>query len=150
MLKTGINFHDQGYHTDHETTMRLIREAGFDCIFSGWTDDINVTDQICNLAAKYGVAYEAVHAPFGGISHIWEDNEQGAVWVDRLKHIADICQRFGIGYMTIHVTECKQFNPRYFPSRVTAIGVQRYAEIIEYAAERGVKAAIENTEFPSS
>ena len=30
MLKTGINFNDQGFKTDSDTLMKLIREAGFE------------------------------------------------------------------------------------------------------------------------
>ncbi len=149
MLKTGINFNDHGFKTDSDTLMRVIAEAGFDTFFCGWTADDNVTAKLCELGAKYGVRYESMHAPFVGMYHIWEDNEKGVAWVDKLKAVIDTCHRFGIGYTTVHATNMPQFNNNGpIGSHYNELGAGRFATVAEYAAKRGVKIAIENTEFP--
>ncbi|MBQ8356770.1 MAG: sugar phosphate isomerase/epimerase [Clostridia bacterium] len=149
MLQTGINFSKQGFDVTDEALMKLLCEVGFDSFFCGWNPDDNATDALCNLAAKYGMIYESVHAPFGGISHIWKDDEKGAAWVPLLKRVIDSCQRFGIGYATVHVANAPRYNNNGpYGSLYSELGVERFAAVAEYAAERGVKIAIENVEFP--
>lgn len=149
MLKTGINFNDHGFKTDSDTLMRIIAKAGFDTFFSGWSADESVMDRLAELGAKHGVGYESMHAPFGGMYHIWEDNEKGAAWVDRLKAVIDSCARLGVGYTTVHATNMPQFNNNGpIGTHFNDLGASRFATVAEYAATRGVKIAIENTEFP--
>ena len=129
--------------------MAHISAAGFDTFFTGFHTDLHVTESICTLAEKYGVCYESVHAPFNGISHIWQDDEKGAAWVGALKQVADTCRRFGIGYMTVHAANAPRYNNNGpHGSLYTELGAARFAEIAAYAAGQGVKMAIENVEFP--
>ena len=149
MRKIGINFGAQGFQLTDEEVMRLLRDVGFDSFFYGWNSDDQATGRICELAAKYGLEYESVHSPFRGISHIWEEGEKGDAYVAELKRVADTCHRFGIGYMTTHAANAPRFNNNGpHGSKFSAIGEERFAEIVEYAGERGVKVAIENVEFP--
>ena len=149
MRKIGINFSKQGFDLTDEDLMRLLEDVGFDSFFSGWHSDDNATAALCDLAAKHGLQYESVHAPFRGISHIWEEGEKGDAYVAELKRVVDTCHRFGIGYMAAHAANAPRFNNNGpHGSKFSAIGEARFAEVVEYAAERGVKIAIENVEFP--
>ena len=149
MRKIGINFSKQGFALSDEELMRLLAEVGFDCFFCGWNADDRATAALCELADRYGLAFESVHAPFNGISHIWEESEKGAAWVEKLCQVADTCHRFGIGYMTVHAANAPRFNNNGpHGSLFSALGAERFAAVAEYAGERGVKIAIENVEFP--
>lgn len=150
MRKIGINFSKQGFELTDEELMRLLADVGFDSFFCGWNPDDNATAALCDLAARYGLQYESVHAPFQGISHIWAEGEKGEAYVAELKRVADTCHRFGIGYMAAHAANAPRFNNNGpHGSKFSEIGEERFAEIVEYATERGVKIAIENVEFPN-
>ena len=149
MRKIGINFSKQGFDLTDEALMQLLHDVGFDSFFCGWNPDDAATDALCGLAARYGIAYESVHAPFRGISHIWEEGEKGDAYTAELKRVADSCHRFGIGYMTVHAANAPRFNNNGpHGSKFSPIGEERFAEVAAYAGERGVKIAIENVEFP--
>ena len=149
MRKIGINFSKQGFDLTDEALMQLLHDVGFDSFFCGWNPDDAATDALCGLAAKYGIVYESVHAPFRGISHIWEEGEKGDAYTAELKRVADSCHRFGIGYMTVHAANAPRFNNNGpHGSKFSTIGEERFAEVAAYAGERGVKIAIENVEFP--
>ena len=149
MLKTGINFSKQGFALSDEELMKLLRDVGFDTFFCGWNPDDSATDALCELAARHGMVYESVHAPFRGISHIWEEGEKGDAYTAQLKQVVDSCHRFGIGYMTVHAANAPRFNNNGpHGSKFSEIGAQRFASVAEYAGKRGVKIAIENVEFP--
>ena len=149
MLKTGINFGKQGFDITDEELMSEIAAAGFDSFFSGWHDDEHVTEAVRKLADKYGLCYESIHAPFRGISHIWQDDEQGTQWVRTFKRVADVCAHCGIDYMTVHAANAPRYNNNGpHGSLYTELGASRFAEAAAYAADRGVKIAVENVEFP--
>ena len=149
MLKTGINFGKQGFELTDEALMAHIAAAGFDAFFTGFSADPHVTEELCRLAVQYGVFYESIHAPFGGISHIWQEDEKGAAWVNTLKQVVDTCRRFGIGYMTVHAANAPRYNNNGpHGSLYTELGAARFAQVAASAAEQGVKMAIENVEFP--
>ncbi len=149
MRKIGINFSKQGFSLTDEELMRLLAEVGFDSFFCGWNEDDHATDALCELAAKHGLQYESVHAPFRGISHIWQDDEKGAAWPALLRRVVDSCYRFGIGYLTLHAANAPRYNNNGpHGSLYSELGARRFADAAAYAAERGVKIAIENVEFP--
>ncbi len=149
MLKTGIFFSSYGYEgVDFESIMSGIAAAGFDS-FSTYYYDAEKTEQICKLAVKYGVEYESVHAPFGGISSIWSDGEAGDEWVERLEEVAKICSDFGIKYYTVHCANTGKYNNNGpYGSLYTEIGFERFRRIVDASARLGVKASLENVEFP--
>ena len=149
MRKIGINFSKQGFDLSDEALMHLLRDVGFDSFFCGWNPDDAATEALCELAAKCGMQYESVHAPFRGISHIWEEGEKGDAYVAELKRVVDTCHRFGIGYLAAHAANAPRFNNNGpHGSKFSEIGAQRFADVVAYAGERGVKVAIENVEFP--
>lgn len=148
MLQTGINFNQFGYQYSDEDTMRYIREAGFDTFFTG-TLDAEKTAFLKETGEKLGLRYESIHAPFGGINCIWDEGEKGDEYVKRLCAVADLCARFEIGYFTLHCMNVPQFNVDVTEAQKwSERGLDRFRQVLSYAAERGVKACFENVEFP--
>lgn len=148
MLGTGINFNKFGYEYSDADTLKCIRDAGFDSVFTGFWDD-EKTAVFKDTSARLGLRYESIHAPFGGINCMWDEGEKGDEYVRRLCAVADTCARFDIGYFTLHCMNVPEFNVDVTaPLKWSQLGLDRFARVVEYAGERGVKACFENVEFP--
>lgn len=77
------------------------------------------------------------------------ESEKGNEYVKRLCAVADTCARFGISYFTLHCMNVPEFNVDVTsPLKCSQAGLDRFERVVEYAAERGVKACFENVEFP--
>lgn len=148
MLKTGILFGSYGYDRDRAEVAQAIGRAGFDTVFLTYRDDA-IVGEISSLADRNGIAVESLHAPFGGISEIWAEGEEGEIWVDRLISVAKCCARFGIPYFTVHATNVPRRNENTTRGRdITSTGLDRFRRVAEYAAGKGVVMSFENLEFP--
>lgn len=149
MLKTGIILSDFRYGLSIPERLRALKDAGFDAFFTSLMSPED-TLMTAEEAAKYGLIYDSVHAPFGGAGEIWTGTEKGLALVEKIKATADICAANGIPYFTLHAQNCPHFNdPAQTVSRFTEEGYRRYLDITEYAASKGVKASYENVEFPN-
>ena len=149
MLKTGICLAKYGYDVTHPEAMRILKQAGFDSFFTGWTEDDNLKfhSQMANEAAKIGMVYESIHAPFGGINCIWEDGEEGEAYRKSLRRCVEDAAACGVLYITAHIMNVPQYNTAN-PPLWSELGVSRFADIVSYAADKGIKVAFENVEFP--
>lgn len=148
-MKTGISFNDFGYGLPINETMKAIRLAGFNTFFSEASCSEEKIHALKNESVKVGLEYESVHAPFGGINVIWQDGDAGDEYVKRLCNTADICSKYGIGYFTMHCMNVPRFNVDVKePQNLSDVGVERFRRIVEYAENVGVKACLENVEFP--
>lgn len=147
-MKTGISISAYGYPVPADEKLRAIRAAGFDSFFTGFMSPAE-TEAVARTAAACGLEYESIHAPFGGMNAIWDEGEQGEHFVATLKSVADRCRQFGIGYFTMHCMNVPQFNPAD-PGlqKWSQLGLDRFAQVVDYAASVGVKACLENVEFP--
>lgn len=149
MLKTGIQFSKQGYEISDADLLRLYADVGFGSFFTGWVSEGDFNDRTADVAAKCGLVWESIHAPFGGITDIWKEGEKGDAWVAKLKAVADTCARYSIPYMTVHTMNVPRYNNNGpCGSRFSQLGADRFAEVVSYCGERNVKASFENVEFP--
>ncbi|MBO5270499.1 MAG: sugar phosphate isomerase/epimerase [Clostridia bacterium] len=148
MLKTGINFNKFGFECSDAETMHLIREAGFDSIFTSFMSAED-TARFKSLAEDAGLVYESIHAPYRGINCIWSEGEKGDDYVEELKTVADRCADSGIGYFTLHCMNVPRFNVDITGvQRYSELGLDRFRRVVEHAEACGVKACFENVEFP--
>ncbi len=139
-FKFGIN-DCVGYDLPFEDSVRIIKGAGFDAIFTEWRDDTAENEKMANIIAKNGLINESVHAPFGKMKVMWLEGEDGERYTDMLIRCVSDCQRLGIPVMTIHPNI--GFN-RHNPER--QIGFPRFARLFEAAEKAGIKLAVENVE----
>lgn len=149
MLKTGIILSPFGYEPDLKKRLQALKQAGFDAFFTGALSDED-TATVVEEAARLGLIYDSVHAPFGGAGEIWTGGEKGKTLIESIKHVAENCARFGIPYFTMHCQNVPHFNnPSTAENRFNESGYAKFLEITEYAAKLGVKASYENVEFPN-
>lgn len=130
------------YNVPVTEQMKYIKDAGFDMVFSDWDDRHFDFEPVARAAADAGLALHSIHAPFYACDDIWEDDEgnRAGVFMQALRGCIDDCVRFGVGLMISHVIIGME---RCTPNE---LGLERFGEIIDYAADRGITIAFENTE----
>ena len=138
-----------GYDVSHPESMTVFKQAGFDSFFTGWNEKEHMKyhSEIANAAAKNGMTYESIHAPFGGINCMWQEGEEGDAYRKRLRCCVEEAAACGVSYVTAHIMNVPQYN-KANPPIWSELGVSRFADIVLYAAEKGIKVAFENVEFP--
>lgn len=129
-----------GFDVPVEEQIRLIKKAGFDGFFTG-ADTIEDLEKYAEIAKEENLIYQSVHAPFGKMHIVWEGTEKEADEViDELKCCVDKCEKIGVDLLICHVIIGME---RCTPNEE---GANRFRKLCEYAKEKGIKIAFENTE----
>jgi len=121
--------------SDH---IRLIADIGFDAFFTDWNP--KSTELWAETAAKCGLFYQSLHAPFSKVNLLWEEGEDGIAYTNRLINCMQDCARYDIPIMVIHPFI------GFHDHTPTQIGLDRFSRIIEAAHTHNVKLAFENVE----
>lgn len=118
-------------------TLELIRDAGFECYFTGRNTHAEVSELV-KKGNSMGLSCEFIHAPFKNINSLWLDG-MDYLWIyNEIKTSIDIAAENGIPSVIVHVSS------GWNAPAVNDIGLSRYDSLVLYAAERGVKIAFEN------
>lgn len=118
---------------------RMIREAGFDGIFT-FGDDERI-GEFAREAKAQDLIYQSVHAPFLGTDALWEEDPDKAETVlDALMTSLNQCVRNEIPLLILHAYI--GFD-KHCPGM---IGVERFGRLVRAAEGTGVRLAFENTE----
>lgn len=124
--------------------IRLFKKTGFEGFFVLWNEGM---DEVIAECAKVGreedMLFQSLHAPWGYCQAMWDEkqSEKAQMGIDELKHCIDLCKTHGIPVLVSHVF-CG-FGMEYVP---TEFGLVTYGKVIDYAQEKGIKIAFENTE----
>jgi len=137
MRKIGINLLSFPDMND-ELFLRTAAEVGFNAIFTGMMEDESRQLKCAALMAHYGLEYDTIHAPFKGINDIWMPGEAGDEMLKRLTDCVDRCAQVRAPIAVVHLSSGENAPP------VTDAGRERFARLVEYAGEKGVKIAFEN------
>ena len=144
-FKVGIN-DNPGFDLPLEDRLSMIRGAGFDAVFTGWSDGCPV-EAWANEIAKKGLIYQSIHAPFGKVegigkvSAMWEDpGEAGEAYTDLLIRCVEDAKRVDVPLVVIHpYIGFEHHEPG-------ELGLVRYGRLIDAAEKLGVKLGFENVE----
>lgn len=129
-----------GFDIPTEEQIRLIKKAGFNGFFTD-ADTLENLEKYSLLAKEENLIYQSVHAPFGKMHLVWEGTEEEAEKViDELKSCVDKCVKIGVDLLICHVIIGME---RCTPNEE---GANRFRKLCEYAKEKGIKIAFENTE----
>ena len=137
-INTGLAF-DGGLEK-----LDAIKNAGFDGFFNDKPkhSDYKITEQIANRAAKLGLYYQSIHAPFYGMDDIFHDDsgELADIMITDLINSVEDCARFDIPLVIMHaIIGMDNFSPN-------ELGLQRLEKVIDRSVKKGVTIAFENTE----
>ena len=128
-----------GFDLPVSERLRLIRRAGFDGFFSDWKPDAPI-DEYARAAAREGLVYQSIHAPFSKVSTVWDEGEAGDEYVRMLEDCVQCCADHGVPLAVIH--PFIGFD-RHEPN---ALGVERFDRLLRFADTRGVLLGFENVE----
>ena len=138
MYKLAINA-ELGFNIQVAEMIPLIKSAGFDGVFTGWSDTAD-TEKKAEEIARAGLIYQSIHSPFDHIEYLWEKDEEGEKYTDRLIDCIADCERFDVPVMVIHPIKGMD---RHTPGE---LGLSRFARLVEAAEKTRVKLAFENVE----
>ena len=136
MRKIGINA-DIPRSEDVLRNLPVLKAAGFDSFFTGCFD-LPTNERIAETAAKLGLQYETLHAPFGHINDLWRAGEDGERMLRELTDCADICAQCGVPVMVVHISSGNN------APAINDLGHARFDRLVEHAARVGTKIAFEN------
>ena len=117
----------------------LIARLGFDGFFTPWADGFDVV--ACRKQADaLGLFYQSIHAPFKRCADLWTKSEAGDEAEKELMRCVDACVDAGVDLCVMHLII--GFD-KFYPNEH---GKLRFERIAQYAKEKGVRIALENTE----
>ncbi|MBO4734020.1 MAG: sugar phosphate isomerase/epimerase [Clostridia bacterium] len=136
--KFGIEFEClKNSNLDKDTVFSIIKDAGFDSVFSN-EYDINAVTEIREKAAKIGIDVEFLHAPFRGVNDFWCAGTDYLPLKETIVASIDSATRNSIPVVVMHV------DSGWNPPPICDIGLKRFDLLVEYAEKKGVKIAFEN------
>lgn len=108
--------------------------------FVVWNKKLNV-ESINEKAKELGLIFQSLHAPWEKTADMWNEDEiKAAEAVQELKKCVDVCEKYRIPILVVHAfVGFEDHNP-------TELGLERFHQVIEYAQQKIIKIAFENTE----
>ena len=129
-----------GFDIPTEEQIMIIKNTGFDGFFVDMESVENLM-KYAEIAKKENLIFQSVHAPFGKMHIVWEGTDEEANKViNELKDCVDACVKIGVPLLICHVIIGME---RCTPNEK---GASFFRNLSEYAKEKNIKIAFENTE----
>lgn len=124
--------------------LEAIKSVGFDQFFycERKNQPACEDEAIAEKAARVGIGFHSIHAPFYGMDDLWHDEggELAAIMENDLRNSIDNCRNLDVPLVIMHaIIGMDNHTP-------TELGLERIGKIIDYAVKRGVTIGFENTE----
>lgn len=119
----------------------MIAALGFDDVFLGYRNPIDVR-ALAELAFRHGLGVSSLHAPFHRIDSLWFEGAEGDARLAEQLACIDLCLEYAIPIAVVH----PWIGFENLSQQPTACGLSRFTQLVEYAADKGVKIALENVE----
>lgn len=132
----GLNVPDKFRGDEVTEQIAHIARAGFDGFFTLF--DHAYVERWANAAARHGITYASIHAPFLEAGKLWREGEEGERLVQELIDCLQDCARFDIPVMVAHAFI------DFVDRTPTQIGFDRHARVLQAAERFGVTVAFEN------
>ena len=120
-----------------EEQIKYIKSAGFDSVFTGF-EGYEKNALLAKEISSAGLAYETIHAPFGGINNMWLEGEDGDKMLALLEDCTVCASKLGVPVVIVHISS------GVHAPHINDIGAARFDRLVEKAGEVGVKLAFEN------
>lgn len=123
----------------YEERIALFKKIGFDGFFAEWKKDMDF-EGLRKAAEREGMMIQSIHAPFHKMASMWEKDDKTDEAVEELLECVDACNQLGTDLMIVHaVIGFDMHEPNDF-------GVCNYKKVVDYARQKNVRIAFENTE----
>ncbi len=139
MKKLGISTVN-GYPLSMDERLGMISAAGFGSVMMWWgaQESLSRTERV-ELAQKYGLEIENVHATTDNLNYLWQDEDEGDETARELEQEIIDCGSLGIHTIVMHLTN------GITPPPISSVGIRRIDHIISCASKNNVTIAFENT-----
>lgn len=127
--------------------LQYIKNAGFDCFFSGEQYTLDAVAALKNEGDRVGLDFEFIHAKWNyhdamgvryTMNEFWKPGLTYLPLFDATMQAIDSAAACGVPCICQHVTS------GWFPPPATDIGFSRFDALVEHAVKKGVKLAFEN------
>lgn len=140
MVDIGFSLQSQ-YDLSEERVVTLLSDAGFSAVSPVWSQALSL-DSLANHLQKCNMTIQSLHAPHGGIAHLWNSKDvQSLITKNNIIGCIDACAQFGIPVAVVHCWQGLQYT---FPNEPLDFSV--FDNITDYAEKRNVSIAFENLE----
>ena len=119
------------------STLKIIKDAGFDCFFTHHTDEPTIA-ALKQESDALGLQFEFIHGPYHGCNVMWEDGDAYRPFLNDILRTLRLAKKYNVATVIVHVSS------GWTPPPVTEKGLQRFDEIVETAKACGVNVAFEN------
>lgn len=136
--KIGISTNNN-YPLPNRELLRMLSEIGFDAVSPKWNTKLDMAKYV-SLAKEFGMVIQSVHAPYDKSDLLWDKEKSTNAKNEILKAIDD-CAKFNIDVIVMHTWIGFEYT---FNKDSLYFGA--FDEIVEYAGQKNVKIAFENTE----
>lgn len=127
------------YRIPYTEQIALFKRVGFEAFFVNWEEGLDFAE-IRKAADDNGMIIQSVHAPFHKMAHMWERTEITDTALNELLRCVDDCVLLKTDIMVVHaIIGFDKHEPNDF-------GIENYRKVVDYAREKGVRIAFENTE----
>lgn len=137
-MKKGIGFYF-GYLMNIEQTVKLIKDAGFDCVITNAdkkykAENGKITKQV-KLFKKYGLSLSSLHMSYNSdeLHYFWEKGEKGETLKRKLIKDVKIAKKYGFKCVVVHLL-----------GEYSLIGEKRLKEVLRVCEKTNIPLAIEN------
>lgn len=118
-------------------TLDIIKEVGFDSIFTGIINCEKVSE-LKKKADKLGLSLEFIHAPFKNINNMWLEGDGYLEIYNGMIETIDSAAANDIPMIIAHLSSSWSAPP------INDLGLSRYDALVDYAEKKGVTIAFEN------
>lgn len=147
MRKLGTIINAETWKMPVDEALSVIRQAGFDAFFPNYQPHADIEarmEQYADSAARHGLYFESIHAPFKNIqgekaiNAMWLSGEEGDIMLGHLLDCVRTCKRHGVPIAVVHLSAGEG------APCVSDIGHARYDRLVDEAVKLGVTLAFEN------
>lgn len=131
-----------GYKTDYRERIRLIKEAGFECVITSADPELNkqngtIRKQV-KMFKKFGLKLSSLHMTYKGneLHNFFMDNEIGNKLEKRIIKDLKIAKKYNFTCVVVHLS-----------GEESKIGYERLERILKVCEKVDVPIAIENLDF---
>lgn len=136
-MSIGINLECCGSEISLKEAISLMKKNGFTKTFC-FANTENAEEKILQTIES-GIEFEFLHAQLAGINDMWKEDDTGDEMLQNLCDNVDICAKFKIPVLVVHMSAGRP------APEINDKGRMRYDRLMEYAREKGVKIAYENS-----
>ena len=137
-VKIGINLNAYDV-IDIRQQIKLMLDNGFETTFVA-SENPNLAQEM-EAVRSAGIICESAHAPFDKINDMWSRGEAGEVMLGRLMQSVNVCAERQIPVLVVHLSSGMP------APRISEVGYERFARLMEHAKEKGVVIAFENQRY---